>query len=71
VAGSIGDPGTVNRYVYVGDDPVNNVDPSGQLGISSVGRCFTNFITCADNIKVAISPIVVAGLTTQRRLTAA
>jgi RHS repeat-associated protein len=29
VAGSIGDPRTVNRYVYVGDNPVNFVDPGG------------------------------------------
>lgn len=29
VAGSIGDPRTVNRYAYVGNDPVNLVDPEG------------------------------------------
>ncbi len=42
VAGSIGDPSGVNRYVYVGDDPVNFVDPDGFarkkfLGI--IGNC--------------------------------
>lgn len=30
MAGSIGDPGTVNRYVYAGNDPVNFVDPDGR-----------------------------------------
>jgi RHS repeat-associated protein len=27
---SLGDPTQGNRYSYVGDDPVNNVDPTGQ-----------------------------------------
>lgn len=30
IAGSIDKPGTVNRYAYVGNDPVNAVDPSGR-----------------------------------------
>jgi len=29
VAGSLGNPDTLNRYLYVTDDPVNEVDPSG------------------------------------------
>ena len=29
VAGSLGNPDTLNRYLYVGDDPVNETDPSG------------------------------------------
>lgn len=28
-AGSIGDPSSVNRYAYVGGDPVNFADPDG------------------------------------------
>ncbi len=28
---TIGDPANGNRYTYTGDDPVNNIDPSGQL----------------------------------------
>jgi RHS repeat-associated protein len=31
IAGSIGDPQTLNRYAYVRNDPVNLTDPSGQL----------------------------------------
>lgn len=34
VAGSIADPATMNRYVYVGGDPVNRVDPSGYIHTS-------------------------------------
>jgi RHS repeat-associated protein len=30
VAGSISDPGNLNRYVYAGNNPVNLTDPSGQ-----------------------------------------
>jgi RHS repeat-associated protein len=34
VAGSIADPQSLNRYAYVGNDPVNSVDPEGLLIIS-------------------------------------
>ncbi len=30
IAGTIQSPSAVNRYPYAGDDPVNNVDPSGK-----------------------------------------
>jgi len=33
VAGSIGNPATMNRYPYVGNDPVNSIDPTGRWGI--------------------------------------
>ena len=34
----IGDPANGNRYTYTytGDDPVNNIDPSGQLSLTDV-----------------------------------
>jgi len=39
----IGDPANGNRYTYTGDDPINNIDPSGQgfcfLGHSPDGSC--------------------------------
>lgn len=31
VAGSLGSPVSLNRYVYVGDNPVNVIDPGGKL----------------------------------------
>jgi len=34
VAGSISDPGTVNRYLYVRGDPVNFVDPNGEFPLA-------------------------------------
>jgi RHS repeat-associated protein len=36
VAGAIGDPSSVNRYLYVGDQPTNLVDPTGRLSACSV-----------------------------------
>jgi len=30
VAGSLGNPDSLNRYLYASDDPVNLVDPSGR-----------------------------------------
>ena len=32
----IGDPANGNRYTYTGDDPTNNIDPSGQLSLNDV-----------------------------------
>jgi RHS repeat-associated protein len=34
---SLGDPAQGNRYVYVGGDPVNGVDPTGRIGIAEWG----------------------------------
>ena len=33
VGGSIANPGTVNRYPYVSDNPINYADPSGKNGV--------------------------------------
>jgi uncharacterized protein RhaS with RHS repeats len=42
VAGSISDPGTVNRYLYVGNNPVNRIDPTG-LGFFQTVAVATGF----------------------------
>jgi RHS repeat-associated protein len=44
IPGTVQNPGTVNRYLYVGDDPVNDADPAGTCGILS---CVTNAISSA------------------------
>src|SRR5258708_24845987 len=36
VGGSLGDLGSVNRYVYAGDNPVNVVDPMGTDTLTAV-----------------------------------
>ena len=33
---SVGDPQSFNRYAYVGNDPVNMVDPSGLCGVNPI-----------------------------------
>jgi RHS repeat-associated protein len=45
VGGSLGDLNSANRYAYANDDPVNAVDPSGEL-------------TCFQSILTAIATIV-------------
>lgn len=47
LAGALADPGTLNRYAYVGADPVNAVDPSGYstCGDFSIG----GLVDCAAN----------------------
>jgi RHS repeat-associated protein len=37
VGGSISNPATTNRYLYAGDGPTNNVDPSGRDFGSAIG----------------------------------
>lgn len=39
MAGSIDNPGSLNRYVYVGDDPVNYVDPDGEKRRRRFTKC--------------------------------
>jgi hypothetical protein len=41
-AGSVGDPQSLNRYAYVGNNPMNRIDPSGLCAESFWGE------TCAD-----------------------
>ncbi len=36
-AGSLGNPDTLNRYLYVSDDPANQVDPTGRYSIYCLG----------------------------------
>ena len=40
VAGSLGNPDSLNRYLYAGDDPVNMTDPRGKQG--GLYSCVTN-----------------------------
>lgn len=35
--GDISDPMTLHRYLYANSDPVNNIDPSGELTLKEVG----------------------------------
>jgi len=40
VAGSLGNPDSLNRYLYVKDDPVSVVDPSGKYSAAGLlGSC--------------------------------
>ena len=41
VEGSLGDLNAANRYTYAGDDPVNEVDPSGEI----TDQCFAAILT--------------------------
>jgi hypothetical protein len=39
----LSDPGTWNRYAYVGGDPVNRTDPSGQEFCDATGYCVGDY----------------------------
>jgi hypothetical protein len=40
VPGSLGNPDSLNPYLYAGEDPVNEVDPTGAI----TGNCGSSFI---------------------------
>ncbi|HSH58866.1 MAG TPA: RHS repeat-associated core domain-containing protein [Acidimicrobiales bacterium] len=48
LAGSIADPTTMNRYAYVGGNPVNYVDPSGRFSITDVIDTALNVLDAVD-----------------------
>jgi RHS repeat-associated protein len=45
VGGSLGNPDTLNRYVYASDDSVNETDPSGRQPCGVVGLDLQPFFT--------------------------
>ena len=44
VGGSLGDLNSANRFVYAGDDPVNQVDPSGKDAVACATALLGNGI---------------------------
>jgi RHS repeat-associated protein len=42
------DPGSWNRYAYVGGDPVNQNDPTGQMAKGVDGYCSAEYRSCDD-----------------------
>ena len=63
VGGSLSKPDTLNRYLYVDDDPVNRVDPSGKDTTGQcVGAITATVIGSAGGYYVAITVAINVGL---------
>lgn len=59
LAGDITEPGTVNRYIYSGNDPINNVDPTGRV-VEEILWAFGAISFAATIVgAIATAPIVV------------
>jgi RHS repeat-associated protein len=59
VAASISDPGAVNRYPYVGDNPISASDPSGRDWISdALDYTATGLSVVGDALDVTVGPEV-------------
>jgi RHS repeat-associated protein len=50
VAGSLGNLNTANRYTYAGDDPINEVDPSGKDATTNLILCVVGFVAALASI---------------------
>jgi len=44
VGGEIADPGSVDPYLYVGDDPMNHLDASGKFGLGGLLTGFEKYV---------------------------
>ena len=70
VAGSLGQPDSLNRYVYAEDRPVSVVDPSGRqnweclAAISSFLSSWSTFSSIIKNATAAGVELIQAGLQT-------
>jgi hypothetical protein len=40
----LADPDNGNRYAYAGDDPINNIDPTGRSCRTSLGLAIGSFL---------------------------
>jgi RHS repeat-associated protein len=49
IAGGIPNPATVNAYDYAGDDPINNIDPTGMLSFCDVGSWLSPLVGAGCN----------------------
>jgi RHS repeat-associated protein len=61
IGGSIANPGTVNRYVYVNDNPANNSDPTGRVCWGQITAGFAIFAAVNLPIEAFIVLSVVTG----------
>ena len=57
VGGSLGDLNSANRYVYVGDDPINAVEPSGKISVTfgCIAAVITALYALSQGIPAALS----------------
>lgn len=52
MGGSLGNPDSLNPYLYVGDNPVNGTDPSGRFTFGCYFAIAFNFFTIGLEISV-------------------
>jgi hypothetical protein len=58
----LGDLNSANRYVYAGDDPVNEVDPSGMYSTTNllIACVVTGLVALGGIYLAALAPLILA-----------
>ncbi|MGL6097284.1 MAG: RHS repeat-associated core domain-containing protein [Fimbriiglobus sp.] len=57
-AGSLMQPNTLHRFLYTPSDPINNLDPSGEMSLGALSASIGNQLALAGNVIRGVSTVM-------------